>query len=183
MLLKRLLLFRGCPPGKGNRGWERTPEPSHAPPQGGSGAAGALLGFPGRAPASRSLETAAWENRPRFTAGDTEAATGSLALWDWDLLQPLFSDPVETEAPEGTGLAVDPLGLAVDPLGLARASIWVDISIPLLVVVWSPGKCDLLTKHPVACIALQGKGRKEGQEREPSAPFSPSGASVPPFVK
>ena len=123
MLLKRLLLFRGCPPGKGNRGWERTPEPSHPPPQGGSGAASALLEFPGRAPASRSLETAAWENRPRFTAGDTEAATGSLALWDWDLLQPFFSAPVETEAPEGTGLGVD-------PLCSARASIWVGVSIP-----------------------------------------------------
>lgn len=43
--------------------------------------------------------------RPRFTPGDTEAATGSLALWDWDLLQPLFSAPVETEAPKGAGLS------------------------------------------------------------------------------
>lgn len=40
--------FSGMPSlGRGNRGWERTPEPSHAPPQGGSGAAGALSGASG----------------------------------------------------------------------------------------------------------------------------------------
>lgn len=54
-------------------------------------------------------------NRPRFTGGEIETASGSLALLAFAPATPAAS--VETEAPEGVG--------RVGPLDLGGGAVWV----------------------------------------------------------
>lgn len=69
---------------------------------------------------------------------------------------------MEMGTPKGAELGVDPPGLAREAyLGGRVALLSQHPSPPFLVVVWSPGECDLLTQHHVACTALRG-GRGGG---------------------
>ena len=82
-LLKLHLLSRGCHSGRGNRGREETAEPSHPPPQGGSGAAGAFLKFGAStcdlAPGNRSPGDL-WLAEPVLQMRKLRPLQGSLAL-------------------------------------------------------------------------------------------------------
>ena len=82
-LLKRHLLSRGCPPGRRNRGRKEPAEPSHPPPQGGSGAAGGFLKFGASTcelvPGNRSPGEL-WSVEPVLQMGKLRRLQGSLAF-------------------------------------------------------------------------------------------------------
>lgn len=172
-LLRRHLLFRGCSlgkrPGVWDRGREGTAEPSSIPsPPGGSGAAGVLPGFRAST-ASGSLETAAFKNcghRPQMR---------KLGAFGFGFVLATSFSPLETGAPQEGGAGRGPSGWACQFAESASPA-------PFAGVAWSPGECDLLTKV-ACCLHSTAGGGGGGVEREPSAPFSPSGASVSPSAK
>lgn len=136
-------------------------------------------GVPGehcqRVPGNRSNRELPWAN-PRFPEGETEAASGSLALWGLGFVPATSFSPCGDRGSWGGG------GAGRGPSGWACQLAESASPAPFAGVAWSPGECDLLTKV-ACCLHSTAGGGGGGVEREPSAPFSPSGASVSPSAK
>lgn len=132
----------------------------------------------GRALASGSLQTAAFENcgqPPCFTDGETEDSPGTLALLGFP---PAVRPVCGRRLLRGwwTFLAQQGcLGGRARPAESASPATFAGVA-------WSPGECASLTKLPVSRTTLREVGGELWRQNH-SASFSPSEASVSPSVK